>query len=74
MRKKEFYTEIPLDILFKKAYTENMANGEEDLKEKNKDHKKPTKGHYSSWETHYGREDAEMLFEKSKKEYDDYND
>lgn len=51
-----------------------MANGEEDLKEKNKDHKKPIKGRYTSWENRYGREDAEMLYEKSKKGDDDDND
>lgn len=48
-----------------------MANGEEDLKEKNRDRqeeqavqKKSTK-QYAAWKVFQGREDAEMLQEKS---------
>ncbi|MCR4823024.1 MAG: hypothetical protein K5873_09165 [Treponema sp.] len=42
-----------------------MANGEEDLKEKNKDSAKEIKtGQYSQWSNFQGREDAEMLYEK----------
>ncbi len=42
-----------------------MANGTEDLAEKNKD-KEPElkKGQYSTWTNFQGREDAEMLYEK----------
>lgn len=42
-----------------------MANGQEDLEEKNKD-KRPAlkKGQYSEWKNFQGREDAEMLYEK----------
>lgn len=41
-----------------------MANGEEDLREKNKDKTKPSP-HYSEWSNFQGHEDAEMLQEKS---------
>ena len=43
---------------------ELMANGEEDLREKNRDKTKPSP-HYSEWSSFQGREDAEMLQEKS---------
>lgn len=44
-----------------------MANGIEDLKEKNKDERTVvSKRHeYSDWKNFQGREDAEMLQEKS---------
>lgn len=44
-----------------------MANGIEDLKEKEKDSPKKdfSKSKYSSWKNFQGREDAEMLQEKS---------
>ncbi len=41
-----------------------MANGEEDLREKNKEKTAPSKK-YAQWKTVQGREDAEMLQEKS---------
>lgn len=41
-----------------------MANGEEDLREKNKGREKPTLKNYQKWSVHFGREDAEMLQEK----------
>lgn len=41
-----------------------MANGEEDLHEKNKD-KDPVPLRYDQWRVTQGREDAEMLAEKS---------
>ena len=41
-----------------------MANGEEDLREKNKD-KKPLSKDFDKWRIIKGREDAEMLQEKS---------
>ncbi|MCR5613312.1 hypothetical protein [Treponema sp.] len=44
-----------------------MANGIEDLKEKNKDKAKPVNPQkYLSWANRQGREDAEMLMEKSE--------
>jgi hypothetical protein len=46
----------------------NMANGEEDLKEKDKDREKPAPAKakkYRQWSITQGREDAEMLMEKS---------
>jgi len=43
-----------------------MANGEEDLREKNKDTKKKYKiGQNTQWSNYHGREDAEMLQEKT---------
>ncbi len=43
-----------------------MANGEEDLKEKNKDRvNQLKKSNYTQWKNFQGREDAEMLQEKS---------
>ena len=59
-----------------------MANGIEDLKEKNKESKKKniTNAQYKKWSSFDGREDAEMLYEKkigwsavnsSRGEYDD---
>ena len=43
-----------------------MANGIEDLREKNKDSKTALENrHYDSWRTFQGREDAEMLQEKT---------
>ncbi len=43
-----------------------MANGMEDLQEKNKDRSYPAKDNrYDTWRTVQGREDAEMLQEKS---------
>ncbi len=46
------------------CYTCPMANGEEDLREKNKD-AKPLSTRYGQWQVFQGREDAEMLQEKS---------
>lgn len=44
-----------------------MANGEEDLREKNKDHVAPKNcKKYTIWQNKLGREDAEMLREKSQ--------
>lgn len=44
-----------------------MANGEEDLKEKNKDRFISGKSSkYSKWNSRFGHEDAEMLSEKSE--------
>lgn len=60
-----------------------MANGMEDLKEKNKDEKDLTKSQFTAWKNFQGREDAEMLQEKSfnwsaiknnRGEYDSYDD
>ena len=61
-----------------------MANGQEDLKEKNKDKKDPLAKHqFSQWNSFQGREDAEMLVEKSsrwnakkaaRREYDAWSD
>ncbi len=62
-----------------------MANGIEDLKEKNKEEaeKDLSKSEYKSWVNYQGREDAEMLQEKSfnwsavkssRGEYDSYDD
>ncbi len=42
-----------------------MADGIEDLKEKNKDGMKPVPGDYGKWKNLQGREDAEMLLEKT---------
>ncbi len=42
-----------------------MANGEEDLREKNRDRIMPEGKHYERWKRSYGREDAEMLEEKT---------
>lgn len=43
-----------------------MANGEEDLKEKNKGRETRLCGHkYSRWASSLGEEDAEMLMEKA---------
>ena len=43
-----------------------MANGIEDLKEKNKDNETlKANPKYDTWRVHQGREDAEMLQEKS---------
>ncbi len=43
-----------------------MANGEEDLKEKNKGREACIYGHrYSKWSSSCGEEDAEMLLEKA---------
>ena len=43
-----------------------MANGIEDLHEKNKDrHELKQDSRYNTWRTFQGREDAEMLQEKS---------
>ena len=41
-----------------------MANGEEDLREKNKD-SLPLSEKYDDWRVFQGREDAQMLQEKS---------
>ena len=42
-----------------------MANGAEDLAEKNKDKEAELKkGQYTAWTNFQGREDAEMLYEK----------
>lgn len=45
-------------------YTFLMANGEEDLREKNKDSLPPSEK-YDEWRVFQGREDAQMLQEKS---------
>lgn len=42
-----------------------MANGEEDLREKNRGRIRPEGKHYEKWSRSYGREDAEMLEEKT---------
>ena len=42
-----------------------MANGLEDLKEKNKDTPKISGKRFDLWRVFQGREDAEMLMEKS---------
>jgi len=42
-----------------------MANGIEDLKEKNKDRPKIDSKKFNFWNNFQGREDAEMLMEKS---------
>ncbi|MDY5930840.1 MAG: hypothetical protein SPJ34_02295 [Candidatus Ornithospirochaeta sp.] len=42
-----------------------MANGEEDLKEKNRGREKPHERRYLGWEKRLGHEDSEMLLEKS---------
>ncbi|MCR5046084.1 MAG: hypothetical protein K6A42_05875 [Treponema sp.] len=61
-----------------------MANGIEDLQEKNKNKKDPLDKHqFSQWNSFQGREDAEMLEEKSsrwnakkaaRREYDAWSD
>ena len=61
-----------------------MANGLEDLQEKNKDKAAPLDKHqFSQWNNFQGREDAEMLEEKSsrwnakkaaRREYDAWED
>ena len=43
-----------------------MANGEEDLRKKNKD-KTSFSDRYDEWRVFQGKEDAEMLLEKSVK-------
>ena len=43
-----------------------MANGEEDLREKNKE-KTSVSERYDEWRVFQGKEDAEMLQEKSSK-------
>ena len=43
-----------------------MANGEEDLREKNKE-KASVSERYDEWRVFQGKEDAEMLQEKSSK-------
>ncbi len=43
-----------------------MANGEEDLREKNKDRRENVvEKRYSRWSSAFGEEDAEMLMEKA---------
>ena len=43
-----------------------MANGKDDLIEKNKDREKDTnEKRYKKWNSSLGREDSEMLLEKS---------
>lgn len=42
-----------------------MANGEEDLREKNRDRKVVAEKRYNRWSSSLGREDAEMLVEKA---------
>ncbi len=45
-----------------------MANGEEDLKEKNKGRMKPfPEKRYHKWSTTLGKEDSEMLLEKASR-------
>ena len=45
-----------------------MANGEEDLAEKNKGRRKPApEKRYMKWNHSFGEEDSEMLLEKSSK-------
>ncbi|MCR4790875.1 MAG: hypothetical protein K5839_07335 [Treponemataceae bacterium] len=60
-----------------------MANGMEDLEEKNKDRPDFKKTKYKAWSNFQGREDAEMLMEKSngwhasnsdRGDYDSYDD
>ena len=59
-----------------------MANGIEDLEEKNKDKQKLSVKKYSEWANFQGREDAEMLLEKksswsaaraNRGDYDDWD-
>ena len=69
---------VIIALKMRKIYTVCMANGEEDLREKNKD-KKPLSENYDSWRVFQGREDAEMLQEKSvnwknKKSFREYYD
>ena len=60
-----------------------MANGIEDLREKNKGRTIKTDSTYDTWRTFQGREDAEMLQEKSsgwssskanRGDYDDWDE
>lgn len=60
-----------------------MANGIEDLREKNKDKPEIKNARYTEWKNFQGREDAEMLMEKSsgwsasksnRGDYDAWND
>lgn len=45
-----------------------MANGEEDLREKNKGRMKPfSEKRYRKWSSTLGKEDSEMLLEKASK-------
>ena len=45
-----------------------MANGMEDLFEKNKGREKPkAEKRYSAWKDHFGKEDSEMLLEKASR-------
>ena len=43
-----------------------MANGEEDLKEKKKGHEVKNEKRFIHWNNTLGREDSEMLLEKSR--------
>ena len=56
-----------------------MANGEEDLKEKNKGHMIKNEKRFLHWKHTLGRDDSEMLLEKSsiwseKKKKHSYHD
>ena len=42
-----------------------MANGEEDLREKNRGHKAKSERRYNAWNDRFGHEDSDMLLEKS---------
>lgn len=65
MKKHPHFDRINLRVLF--FVPEGiMANGIEDLREKNKETEKKIKPHeFTQWTNFQGREDAEMLEEKS---------
>lgn len=60
-----------------------MANGEDDLREKNRGHKAKSERRYNAWNDRFGHEDSDMLMEKSsgwsarkesRGDYDDYGE
>ncbi len=63
------YTQIPFPVLSDSGhrfYNGAMANGEEDLREKNRGRRTEAgEKRYSRWSSSLGREDAEMLLEKA---------
>ena len=61
------YVKMPFVVRPQVWYTFSMANGIEDLHEKNNGAGAKTEkaGQYDHWRTFQGREDAEMLLEKS---------
>ena len=76
--------QIPFHVLsvsVDSSYNTAMANGEEDLREKNRGRRTETgEKRYSRWSSSLGREDAEMLLEKAdraprpKKRKSEWND